>query len=127
MKNYLIVFGGAAFGGIARYWLSNFVYKFLPASFPYGTLVVNIVGSFILGFIFFTSQNTNYFSPEVRLFLTIGLCGGFTTFSTFSLETFTLILNADYFSAALNILFSVFLCFVAVLLSYFFVKYLIGA
>jgi CrcB protein len=117
MTNYLIVSLGAAIGGAGRYWLSNFVYKFLPSNFPYGTLTVNIIGSFILGIIIYFFDSRELISPGLRLFLTIGFCGGFTTFSTFSFETINLIRNAEYLYAALNILSSVILCLLVVFLA----------
>lgn len=118
MINYILVSAGAAAGGAARYWLSNFVYKFLPANFPYGTLTVNVIGSFLLGFILFFISDRSLISPNLRLFLTIGFCGGFTTFSTFSYETINLIKNAEFLYASLNILFNVILCLAATYIAY---------
>lgn len=117
MTNYLIVSLGAAIGGACRYWLSNIVYKFLPSDFPYGTLTVNIIGSLILGIVIYLFDSRELISPGLRLFLTIGFCGGFTTFSTFSLETMNLIRNAEYLYAALNILSSVVLCLFVVFIA----------
>jgi len=114
MVNYLLVSAGAAIGGAARYWLSDFVYKFLPENFPYGTLTVNIIGSIILGVVIYLFDSKELISPGLKLFLTIGFCGGFTTFSTFSLETINLIRNSEYLFASLNILSSLILCLVAV-------------
>lgn len=114
MINYLLVSTGAALGGAARYWLSNQVYKILPENFPYGTLTVNFLGSFILGIIIYLFDSKELISPDLRLFLTIGFCGGFTTFSTFSLETVNLIKNSEYFLASMNIASSILLCFAAV-------------
>ncbi len=104
MFNYLIVFIGAGLGGMFRYWLSNFVYKFLPANFPYGTLSVNILGSIIIGIVMFYFNENKLISPSVRIFLTIGFCGGLTTFSTFSFETINLLKEKEFFFATLNIL-----------------------
>jgi CrcB protein len=122
--NYLIVSIGAALGGALRYWLSNAVYKILPPTFPYGTLIVNIAGSFLLGLIIFGLDEKELISGGVKLFLTIGICGGFTTFSTFSYETFALIRDSQYWLAALNIILSVTLCLIGIVLSYFLVKIL---
>ena len=116
MTNYLIVSAGAAIGGAARYWLSNFVYKFLPENFPYGTLTVNIIGSIILGVVIYLFDSKELISPGLKLFLTIGFCGGFTTFSTFSLETINLFRDSQYMLATLNIFSSLILCLVAVYL-----------
>ncbi|RPI73250.1 MAG: fluoride efflux transporter CrcB [Ignavibacteriales bacterium] len=118
MLNYLIVSLGAAIGGAARYWLSNAVYKFFPASFPYGTFAVNLTGSFILGLIIFFLDEKELISNQIKIFLTIGFCGGFTTFSTFSLETFNLIRDSQYFLAAINIILSVVVCIAGIFLAY---------
>jgi CrcB protein len=118
MQNYIIVFFGAGIGGILRYWLSGFVYKFLPANFPYGTLAINFLGSFIIGFVIFGLYDKELVSQDMRLFLTIGFCGGFTTFSTFSLETFNLFKNSEFLFASLNIFLSVFLCLAGIYLAY---------
>jgi len=126
VKNYIFVLLGSAFGGAARYWLSNFVYLFLPSSFPYGTLSVNVIGSFILGLVFFFSENSLSFSPNLRIFLTIGFCGGFTTFSTFSLETVNLLQSSQYLYAIVNIFSNVILSIGITILSYFLIKYLFG-
>ena len=118
MINYLIVSAGAALGGVLRYWLSNLVYKFFPVTFPYGTLVVNIIGSFILGLIIFIFAEKELIGGQLKLFLTIGFCGGFTTFSTFSLETFSLIKDSEYLFASVNIILSVLVCIAGVFLAY---------
>ncbi|MBI1936634.1 MAG: fluoride efflux transporter CrcB [Ignavibacteriales bacterium] len=114
MINYLIVSLGAAIGGALRYWLSGFVHKFLPASFPYGTLSVNVLGSFLLGLIIFFLDSRQMLSHQMKIFLTIGFCGGFTTFSTFSFETVNLLRHSEFFFALLNILLNVILCLTAV-------------
>jgi fluoride exporter len=118
MIKYLIVSGGAAIGGAFRYWLSNFVYKFLPTNFPYGTLTVNVLGSFIIGFVMFSLYEKELISQDLRLFLTVGFCGGFTTFSTFSFETINLIKNTEFLFASLNILLNVFFCLAGTYLAY---------
>lgn len=104
MDKYLVVGIGAAIGGISRYWLSGFVYRFLPTDFPYGTLAVNFLGSLIIGFVIFSLSEKELISPLFRLFLTVGFCGGFTTFSTFSLETINLMREKENLFAALNII-----------------------
>ena len=97
MQNYFIVAIGAALGGVFRYWLSDAVYKFLPVNFPYGTLSVNVLGSFLLGFIIFYFDVRDLLSSEIKLLLTIGFCGGFTTFSTFAFETVNLLRESELF------------------------------
>jgi CrcB protein len=115
--NYILISVGAAFEGAFRYWLSNVVYKFFPASFPYGTLAVNIIGSFILGLIIFVFDERELISSKVKIFLTIGFCGGLTTFSAFSFETFNLIRESEYLLAALNIFLSILLCIAGIFLA----------
>ena len=82
---------GAAAGGIARYLLAAFVQQRAGVDFPVGTLLINITGSFLLGCIMRYALQTAEISPELRAMLTTGFCGGYTTFSTFSYETATLI------------------------------------
>jgi CrcB protein len=118
MINYLVVSLGAAIGGAGRYWISNIVYKYFPAVFPYGTLVVNVVGSFIIGLLIFIFDEKELLNNQLRIFLTIGFCGGFTTFSTFSLETFNLIRDSEYFLASINIILSIVVCLLGVFLAY---------
>jgi CrcB protein len=118
MKNYLIVGIGSALGGMTRYFLSNFVYKFLEPIFPYGTLVVNVVGSFLIGIFLFYLDANELISSEVRIFLTIGFCGGLTTFSTFTYETFELIQNSEFLFAGLNIILNLFLTLLGILIAF---------
>jgi CrcB protein len=114
--NYILISVGAALGGAFRYWLSNAAYRFFPTSFPYGTLAINIIGSFILGLIIFIFDERELISSEVKIFLTIGFCGGLTTFYAFSFETFILIQESEYLLAALNIFLSILLCVAGILL-----------
>jgi len=118
MLNYLVISLGAALGGVFRYGLASFIQKRVESFFPYGTLVVNILGSFVLGFIMYYLDEKDFLSPQMRLFLTVGLCGGFTTFSTFSYETLNLIRNSQFLLATANVLGSVFLCLIAIYLAY---------
>lgn len=92
---YWIAFG-SALGGAARYSLGGLVQRLAPGEFPIGTLVINVLGSFLLGFIVRYALETPAVSAEVRAFLTIGLCGGFTTFSTFSYESATLLERGEW-------------------------------
>ncbi|MFA3783276.1 fluoride efflux transporter CrcB [Melioribacteraceae bacterium 4301-Me] len=118
MQNYTLVFIGAGLGGMLRYWMSSFVYKFLPQNFPYGTLSVNILGSFLIGLIMFYFNENRLINPEIRTFLTIGFCGGLTTFSTFSYETITMLKDREFFFASMNILANVLLTLVVLFISY---------
>lgn len=94
---------GSALGGVARYLLSGALQRGTRGSFPVGTLTVNLIGCFVLGFIVQYALERPDFSPELRLFLTAGFCGAFTTFSTFSVETFDLIEYAHYQQALLYV------------------------
>lgn len=118
MLNYIVISLGAALGGAFRYGLASFIQKRVESFFPYGTLLVNILGSFALGFIMYYLDEKDFLSPQMRLFLTVGLCGGFTTFSTFSYETLNLIRNSQFLLATTNVLGSVFLCLIAIYLAY---------
>lgn len=91
----LAVAAGSAAGGVARYLLTEAVQLRTGATFPFGTLLVNIVGCFALGFITQAVLQQHDASPRLRAFLTVGLCGGFTTFSAFSLETVRLLEEGD--------------------------------
>ena len=126
MKLYLIVALGSGIGGFLRYVISDLVYKYTSSLFPYGTLTVNIIGSFLLGFILFYLDALKLISSEMRLFLTVGLCGGLTTFSTFSYETVKLIQNSEYLLAGSNLLLNIFVTILAVFLAAFISKLIIG-
>jgi CrcB protein len=118
LLKYLTVFVGAGLGGSFRYWISSFVSKHLPIFFPFGTLSVNILGSFILGFMIFGLDEKELISPTLKLFIGVGFCGGFTTFSTFSLETFNLIKDAEFIIAGANILANVLFTLLGVYIAY---------
>jgi len=126
MKLYLIVALGSGMGGFLRYVISDLVYKYTSSLFPYGTLTVNIIGSFLLGFILFYLDAVKLISSEMRLFLTVGLCGGLTTFSTFSYETVKLIQNSEYLLAGSNLMLNIFVTILAVFLAAFISKLIIG-
>ncbi len=111
----ILIFIGAGLGGIARYRLSNYIYSLIGKNFPYGTLLVNVTGCFFMGLVFTVLlERFNGIGSELRALLLIGFLGGYTTFSSFSMETFNLFENGAWFSAMLNILLSVFLCTIAV-------------
>ena len=106
-----LVIGGAA-GTIARYLLAGAVYRFTGTGFPYGTLIVNISGCFILGFLASLSDKKFMLGPDARLLLMIGFCGAYTTFSTLIFETDSLVRNGQAIRAFTNIFASVILGFV---------------
>jgi fluoride exporter len=95
MRTFWAVAAGAALGGVARYYLSSIVQHRFGADFPWGTLLINVSGSLLLGFIVRYASATMV-SPELRLLLTVGFCGGYTTFSTYSFETATLLEDGQY-------------------------------
>lgn len=113
MKNYLLVFVGGGTGAAARYWLSGAVYRFVPANFPYGILAVNILGCFIIGLLMTVSLERYMISSTIRVFLTVGILGGFTTFSSFSYETVALLQDGELQRAILNVFFTVAGCLLA--------------
>lgn len=98
---------GSGIGGVARLLLGNFIQQRVGTSFPLGTLVINITGSFILGFLIRYALATPNITPELRALMTTGFCGGYTTFSTYSYETATLIEDGRYERASLYIVLSV--------------------
>jgi CrcB protein len=98
---------GSAAGGASRVALTAFIQQRAATGFPLGTLVVNITGSLLLGFLLRYALGSPSVSPEMRALLTTGFCGGYTTFSTFSYETLTLIEDGDYRRAALYVVLSV--------------------
>jgi len=118
--NYLWVALGSALGGVARYWCSGVAARLWGETFPWGTIIVNVAGSFVIGlFATLTAPDGRVFaSSEARVFVMVGLCGGYTTFSSFSLQTLTLAQDGEFLRAALNIGGSVLLCLVAVWLGY---------
>jgi fluoride exporter len=112
--NTFLIFLGAGAGGVFRYWISNITYGLLGRQFPYGTLVVNVSGCFLMGLLFvLILERFNGIGPLLRSFFLIGLLGGYTTFSSFSIETLNLFESGAYLSTALNILLSIILCMAA--------------
>lgn len=109
--------GGFA-GSIARYWVSKLNVQYDFFSIPLGTLLVNVSGSFVIGLLTGISEKSELLSLEWRLFLMVGLCGGFTTFSSFTNENLMLLHNGQFFSVMLYSALSLFLGFCAVYLGY---------
>lgn len=120
MLTYLWIAIGSALGGMSRYGCSRFVAVWFGETFPWGTMAVNVIGSFVIGF-FATLSGPDgrlIVAPDLRVFVMVGFCGGFTTFSSFSLQTLDLLRNRDFAEAGANILLSVLLCMVSVWLGY---------
>ncbi len=118
---YLWIALGSALGGMGRYWASGAVAVLVGETFPWGTIVVNVVGSFAIG-LFATvtgPDGRTLVAPETRQFFMLGVCGGFTTFSSFSLQTLNLARDGEWLLAAGNILVSVAACLIAVVLGLF--------
>jgi len=107
---------GSAIGGVLRLAVGAVIQQRTGSTFPLGTLAINLSGSFLLGFLLRYSLGTPAVSPEIRAFLTTGICGGYTTFSTFSYETVALVEDGDYHRAAWYIGLSVVLSLAAVFL-----------
>ena len=112
------VAAGSALGGTTRYLLGSLIQQRAGEGFPLGTLVVNVTGSLLLGFLMRYALATPTVPPELRALLTTGFCAGYTTFSTFSYETATLLEDGDYRRAALYVLLSLLLSVAAMLLGF---------
>jgi CrcB protein len=117
---------GSALGGIGRYLVSGAAQRLLGTLFPIGTLVVNITGSFLLGLLLRYAVETPTLTAETRAFLTIGFCGGYTTFSTFSYETMMLLEDAEWARAGLNVALSVVLSLLAIMLGFFVARWIVA-
>jgi CrcB protein len=102
MRNNIIFIAiGGLLGSVARYLSVVYISKLIPSQFPFGTFAVNIVGCLIIGVIYGLSLRYLWLTPEWRLFLATGFCGGFTTFSAFALENMQLIQQSNYGTFAL--------------------------
>ena len=124
LKLILIVFAGSGIGGVARYGMQSWIFKLYPFTFPLGTFIVNTIGCLLIGIFYALSEKGNLLTPEWRLALTTGFCGGFTTFSTFAYENMSLLRTGDYLYFALYAAGSVILGIAAVYLGIITIKYL---
>src|SRR6266568_7023471 len=120
MSAYMAIAVGSALGGVGRFWCSGITARLVGETFPWGTLLVNVVGSFVIGFFStLTGPDGRIFaSTTARQFVMVGICGGYTTFSSFSLQTLNLINDGEWLYAGANIISSVVLCLVAVWAGY---------
>jgi fluoride exporter len=120
MFAYFCVAVGGAMGSLCRFWLASLVAARYGNTFPWGTLVINVTGSFIIGVFAALNEPEGHMrgSPAFRQFFMIGICGGYTTFSSFSLETLRAMQNGQWLYAGGNVVLSVVLCLVAVWLGY---------
>jgi len=103
MRSILCVGAGSFIGGVFRYLLTNWTYKTLDPSFPYGTLAVNVLGCLVIGFLAGLAESRVTFTIDARLFLFVGVIGGFTTFSAFAWETFALARNSQSITSLMNV------------------------
>lgn len=113
--NYLWIAFGAVLGASARYFLSGLVARNLSSAFPYGTLLINISGSLVLGFFLIYSAERVLLDPRWRMLLAVGFCGSYTTYSSYAFESFRLIERGQWLMVGLNFLGSNVLCLAAVL------------
>jgi len=126
MMTYLWIAIGGAIGSVGRFWLSGLIANRFGATFPWGTIIVNVTGCLVIGF-FNTLTGTEgrwLVSPTTRTFFMIGICGGYTTFSSFSLQTLNLANDGEWLYAGANILYSVALCLLGVWLGHTLAVYL---
>ncbi len=114
MTKYLMVGLGGALGSMLRFWAGGVISNRLGIRFPYGTFVINCTGSFLIGFIVTLLAERTHWSPNWRYLIPIGFIGGYTTFSTFELETFRSSQDGEMLVASLNILLSVIVGFFSV-------------
>jgi fluoride exporter len=123
---YVWIAIGSALGGVARYWSTGLVAQTIGSTFPWGTMIVNVIGSFVIGWfaVMIGPDGRFMVSAEMRQFVMVGICGGYTTFSSFSMQTFSLLQDGEFIQAGFNIILSVVLCLVFVWLGYIFATYL---
>jgi CrcB protein len=122
MLAYLWVAIGGALGSVGRFWLSGLVAARFGETFPFGTLVINVTGSFLIGIFAALAIPEGRMDPQSRAFATqflmVGICGGYTTFSSFSLQTLNLLREREWLYAGGNVILSVILCMIAVWLGW---------
>ena len=125
LQQALLVGAGGFIGSMLRYTVRELVNRTFPLSgFPYGTLVVNVLGCFFIGLVSGLAESRQIFSPNFRLFVMLGFLGGFTTFSTFGYETYALMRDMESFRATANIFLHITLGLMAVLFGQMLVKLL---
>jgi len=118
---------GGAVGSAARYWVSGLVIAWAGPEFPWGTLAVNFVGSFLLAVLAQLGLSTTWLTPEAKLALATGVMGGFTTYSTFSLETFQYFDTGAWTLGIANVVATVLGCLVATMFGFLFARWLVSA
>jgi CrcB protein len=116
LQTVLLISSGAILGANLRYFVAQYVARLIPSSFPFGTLIINISASFILGFFLIWTTERELADPRWRLFIAVGFCATYSTYSSYAFETFALFEKGQFPFAALNILVTNVVCFIAVAL-----------
>lgn len=122
MLNIISIFLGGGIGAVTRYLISINMAKHIQVNLPFATFLVNIIGCFVIGFLYFLFIEKSDISPALKLSLTVGFCGGLTTFSTFSLELFEMVGNHQFFHAFSYIILSVIICLIMTAIGAYFAK-----
>lgn len=122
MLNVLAIFLGGGIEAVLRYLVGFNLSKYFEISLPISTFLVNIIGSFVIGFLFFFFMEKTDITPALRLALTVGFCGGLTTFSTFSLEVFGMLTNHQFVQAFSYIVLSIIVCVLMTMIGAYFAK-----
>jgi CrcB protein len=116
LQTVFLISAGAIIGANLRYFVAQYVAKLIPSCFPYGTLIINISASFILGFFLIWTSERVLADPRWRMFVAVGFCATYSTYSSYAFETFALFEKGLFSLAALNFLITNVVCFMAVVL-----------
>jgi len=119
MKTILLIFAGGGVGSLLRFGVHQLISRFYHQSFPLGTWVANVLACLLLGFVIGLADHKQWLSAEGRLFMTVGVCGGFSTFSTFSYELLSLTQNGQQTTAIIYTLLSIVCCLLATYLGFY--------
>ena len=121
IKTLLLIGSGGFLGSVSRFLVSRFMQNNFPSAFPFGTFFVNITGCFLIGFIYGISERSSLITSGWKMFLAVGFCGGFTTFSTFTNENLALLRDGDFFHfllyTSLSVFFGITATFLGVLIT----------